>query len=218
MNLSLCLFDESAVRRVLGADARLALSDMAAPAAGQAPLDMRLAEQVGGARPAVGHFYRPVSRPDCLLFTSSSGDGWASLLHRVSQQLLASPPCEAARTAQAPSLALAPLELTGQLSPAGFLMFRLSAQPLLLEFSSQLGLHTRRLVRLMDDSRQRLDFFEQGQPLPFEATERYSARLKRQRLTVAMLQDYAHALGLDGLGDADFHTTQPSLRVTQVWA
>ena len=185
MNLSLCLFDESAVRRVLGADARLALSDLDAPASGQAPLDMRLAEQVGGARPAVGHFYRPVSRSDCLLFTSSSGDGWASLLHRVSQQLsqqpLASPQRKAARTAQAPSGALAQLTLSGLLSPAGFLMFRLSSQPLLLEFSSQLGLHTRRLVRLMDDERPRLDFFEQGQPLPFEATERYGARLKRQR-------------------------------------
>ena len=101
LNLSLCLFDETAAWRALGADARLAMHDVPAPAHGQAPL-----------------------------------------------------------------------------ACAG--IFLSSASPRLLT----------------------------------TACDR--ARLKRQRLTMAMLQDCARALGLAGLSAADFSTTQPSLRVTQV--
>ena len=107
---------------------------------------------------------------------------------------------------------------TFTLAPASFIGFRVSAKPLLMAFALHRGLHTQRLARVMDDGRQRLDWLALGEPLSLEDTARYSARRKRDRLDLALLRQYARALGLDGLSEADFCTTAPSLRVTETWS
>ena len=61
-----------------------------------------------------------------------------------------------------------------------------------------------RLVRAMWDDR--WDFYEEGEPMPFEQTERYTERLRRKRLTNDMVLDYAKALGWD-LRDPAFWTS-----------
>ena len=61
-----------------------------------------------------------------------------------------------------------------------------------------------RLVRVMWDDR--WDFYEEGEPMPFEQTERYTERLRRKRLTNDMVLDYAKALGWD-LRDPAFWTS-----------
>ena len=53
----------------------------------------------------------------------------------------------------------------------------------------------RRLVRVMQDPR--WDFFEIGEPLPFEQTEKYTERIKKKRLTNDMILDYVEAMGYD---------------------
>lgn len=62
-----------------------------------------------------------------------------------------------------------------------------------------------RMVRVMWDDR--WDFYEEGEPMPFEQTERYAERLKRKRLTNEMVLDYAKALGWD-LRDPAFWTSE----------
>ena len=62
-----------------------------------------------------------------------------------------------------------------------------------------------RLVRVMWDDR--WDFYEKGEPMPFEQTERYTERLRRKRLTNDMVLDYAKALGWD-LRDPAFWTSE----------
>ena len=62
-----------------------------------------------------------------------------------------------------------------------------------------------RLVRAMWDDR--WDFYEEGEPMPFEQTERYTERLRRKRLTNDMVLDYAKALGWD-LRDPAFWTSE----------
>lgn len=52
-----------------------------------------------------------------------------------------------------------------------------------------------RLVRVMQDPR--WDFFELGEPLPFEQTEKYTERIKKKRLTNDMILDYVEAMGYD---------------------
>ena len=52
-----------------------------------------------------------------------------------------------------------------------------------------------RLVRVMQDPR--WDFFEMGEPLPFEQTEKYTERIKKKRLTNDMILDYSEAMGYD---------------------
>jgi hypothetical protein len=47
-------------------------------------------------------------------------------------------------------------------------------------------------------------FETRGDPLPFEQVERYKARLKKDRFTFDMLQDYSKALGLRPF-DEDFY-------------
>ena len=216
-NLCLCGFDESAVRQWLPTATGLSLTELPAP---PSPQDMRLPVQAGGALPAIGHFYRPISKPQLLLFTSSIGDGWSSLLHRLSKHLLdASAPAPAdSPAAHRPSEAGAAHPATFKLAPASFIGFRVSAKPLLMAFALHRGLHTQRLARVMDDGRQRLDWLALGEPLSLEDTARYSARRKRDRLDLALLRQYARALGLDGLSEADFCTTAPSLRVTETWS
>ena len=230
-NLCLCGFDESAVRQWLPTATGLSLTELPAP---PSPQDMRLPVQAGGALPAIGHFYRPLSNPQLLLFTSSSGDGWPTPLHRLSQHLLdASVPApgaapgpshcpsrspEGCPAAHRPSEAGAARLATFTLAPASFIGFRVSAKPLLMAFALHRGLHTQRLARVMDDGRQRLDWLALGEPLSLEDTARYSARRKRDRLDLALLRQYARALGLDGLSEADFCTTAPSLRVTETWS
>ena len=91
------------------------------------------------------------------------------------------------------------------------------AQPLLLEFGLHLGLHTQRLVRLMDDDRARLDWFEEGRPLSLEDSSRYQTRRKRDRLDVPLLGQYARELGLDSLSERDFSTLLPGLTVAETW-
>lgn len=52
-----------------------------------------------------------------------------------------------------------------------------------------------RYVDVIQDPR--WDFWERGEPLPFEQTERYKERIKKKRLTNEMLLDYLLALGWD---------------------
>lgn len=47
-------------------------------------------------------------------------------------------------------------------------------------------------------------FIDQGAPLPFERTERYTASKIRDRFTPELLFDYCRALGIR-LGDEDFY-------------
>ncbi len=54
---------------------------------------------------------------------------------------------------------------------------------------------TERLVRVMQDPR--WDFYEEGNPFPFEQTEKYKERIKKKRLTNDMILDYAEAMGYD---------------------
>ena len=225
--LSLCGFDESAVRQWLPTVTGLRLTELPAP---HSPQDMHLPVQAGGALPAIGHFYRPISNPQLLLFTSSSGDGWSSLLHRLSQHLLnASAPKPAGSPTLNKSGELGPAPhhphappnphpATFTLAPASFIGFRVSAKPLLMEFALHRGLHTQRLARVMDDDQPRLDWFELGEPLSLEDTARYKARRKRDRLDLDLLRQYARTLGLDGLSEADCCTTAPSLRVAETWS
>lgn len=60
---------------------------------------------------------------------------------------------------------------------------------------------TCRYVHVMQDPR--WEFWESGEPLPFEQTERYKERIKKKRLTNGMLLDYLLALGWD-LRSPDF--------------
>ncbi len=55
--------------------------------------------------------------------------------------------------------------------------------------------HEKRLVRVMQDPR--WDFYEIGEPFPFEQTEKYKERIKKKRLTNDMILDYAEAMGYD---------------------
>lgn len=52
-----------------------------------------------------------------------------------------------------------------------------------------------RMVRVMQDPR--WDFYEIGEPFPFEQTEKYKERIKKKRLTNDMILDYAEAMGYD---------------------
>lgn len=60
-----------------------------------------------------------------------------------------------------------------------------------------------RYVRVMWDDR--WDFYQEGDPFPFEQTERYTERIKRKRLTTEMVLDYAREMGWD-LRDPHFWT------------
>ena len=191
MNLSICPFDERDVRRFVAHATGLALREQGASDPG---VSVRLPVRRGGSQPAHGVFYRPESRPDWLLFTSDSADGWDSLLRGIEQQA-ATPGPTALRT-----------------------MFRVMQSELLLELSVVRAGQPQRLIRLMDDGRARLDWFELGHPLPFEDTARHAARRRRDRMDVALMCRYAQALGLDGLGERDFRTGLPHLCVNQVWA
>ena len=154
-NLILSGFDESAVRQWLPTVTGLRLTELPAP---HSPQDMRLPVQAGGALPAIGHFYRPISNPQLLLFTSSSGDGWPTLLHRLSQHLLdtsalapacsstLSRPGELGPAPHHPHVPPNPHPATFTLVPASFIGFRVSAKPLLMEFALNRGLHTQRLA------------------------------------------------------------------------
>jgi len=61
---------------------------------------------------------------------------------------------------------------------------------------------TRAIVAMNDGGPWR--FFLEGEPLPFEQTERYRARRIRDRFTITMLRDYLLALGIRAF-DADFY-------------
>lgn len=43
----------------------------------------------------------------------------------------------------------------------------------------------------------RWDFYQEGEPFPFEQTERYAERIKRKRLTTDMVLEYAREMGWD---------------------
>ena len=55
--------------------------------------------------------------------------------------------------------------------------------------------HSERMVRVMQDPH--WDFYEIGEPFPFEQTEKYKERIKKKRLTNDMILDYAEAMGYD---------------------
>ncbi|WP_418983485.1 hypothetical protein [Alistipes sp.] len=62
-----------------------------------------------------------------------------------------------------------------------------------------------RYVRVMWDNR--WEFWEKGEPMAFEQTEKYNERIRRKRLTNDMVLDYVKALGWD-LRDPRFWTSQ----------
>ena len=51
---------------------------------------------------------------------------------------------------------------------------------------------------------------EYGTPLPFEQTEKYTERLKKNRLTVEMIEEYCKHLGIS-LFDLDFYQSKAAL-------
>ncbi|EJE50063.1 hypothetical protein PMI14_05349 [Acidovorax sp. CF316] len=62
------------------------------------------------------------------------------------------------------------------------------------EFITYAGKRMQRAVRAMKDS-PRWDFYQQGEPLPFEAVQAYTARRVRDRLQREAVLDYLHAWG-----------------------
>ena len=79
------------------------------------------------------------------------------------------------------------LDLDNKINSFDIYLFRL------FEFLGQNG--KKRLVRVMQDPR--WDFYEIGEPFPFEQTEKYKERIKKKRLTNDMILDYAEAMGYD---------------------
>lgn len=68
----------------------------------------------------------------------------------------------------------------------------------------QFNFNDDRFIRVMWDDR--WDFYEFGQPLPFENTQQYKARLKKDRLTPEMVEEYANYFGVD-LRDPNMYIT-----------
>ena len=66
----------------------------------------------------------------------------------------------------------------------------------------------------------RWQWYESGEPLPFEDTERYGARIKRNRFDRAMLLTYLTALGIPvddvAYGTATLHQAQVSWSTREV--
>ena len=76
--------------------------------------------------------------------------------------------------------------------------------------STTLGIS--RSVDLIENNPNRWYFYQDGEPLPFEQTQNYTARRKKDRLTPQMLEDYATAIGLHPW-DENFYTT-PAYLIT----
>ena len=53
----------------------------------------------------------------------------------------------------------------------------------------------RRVVQSLRDSNNRWEFYESGEPLPFEEVDAYKERLKRKRLSRERIIRYAEAMG-----------------------
>ncbi|MES2612153.1 MAG: hypothetical protein V4679_18015 [Pseudomonadota bacterium] len=70
------------------------------------------------------------------------------------------------------------------------------------EFVTYTGNRMQRAVRAMKDS-PRWDFYQQGEPLPFESGDAYTARRVRDRLQREAVLDYLHAWGAP-VRDASF--------------
>ena len=79
------------------------------------------------------------------------------------------------------------LDLDNKINDSDIYLFRL------FDFLGSNG--TERMVRVMQDPR--WDFYEIGEPFPFEQTEKYKERIKKKRLTNDMILDYAEAMGYD---------------------
>ena len=71
-----------------------------------------------------------------------------------------------------------------------------------------------RLVRVMQDPR--WDFFEIGEPLPFEQTEKYTERIKKKRLANDMILDYVEAMGYD-VRNPDFWKSDNAVYLEWSW-
>ncbi len=74
---------------------------------------------------------------------------------------------------------------------------------------SQHHRHIERTVMAMNDGG-RWQFYTQGDPLPFERLECYSARRIKDRMTTEMLEEYGNAMGLR-LFDPEFYGPTASL-------
>ena len=79
------------------------------------------------------------------------------------------------------------LDVDNKINDSDIYLFRL------FDFLGSNG--TERMVRVMQDPR--WDFYEIGEPFPFEQTEKYKERIKKKRLTNDMILDYAEAMGYD---------------------
>lgn len=66
-----------------------------------------------------------------------------------------------------------------------------------------------RIIQLYKET-SRIEFSEYGTPLPFEQTEKYNERLKKNRLTVEMVEEYCKHLGI-ALFDLDFYQSKAAL-------
>lgn len=79
------------------------------------------------------------------------------------------------------------LDLDNKINDSDIYLFRL------FDFLGSNG--TERMVRVMQDPH--WDFYEIGEPFPFEQTEKYKERIKKKRLTNDMILDYVEAMGYD---------------------
>lgn len=79
------------------------------------------------------------------------------------------------------------LDLDNKINDSDIYLFRL------FDFLGSNG--TERMVRVMQEPH--WDFYEIGEPFPFEQTEKYKERIKKKRLTNDMILDYAEAMGYD---------------------
>lgn len=144
-------------------------------------------EVKGGEKPGMGVFFHPQINEDALIFTSNMPDGWASLLWGIAAN-----------------------------QNVSYYTFKISNFPFMLEFSYFKNKNDFRIVRLMDDDG-KLDFFQDGKPLFFEKKEIYNKRKKVDRLTFAILVDYANCLGIDISSHKLLFTKKPSLWLKESW-
>jgi hypothetical protein len=111
----------------------------------------------------------PGSNGTAALFTSSTGDGSNSLLHRMSEKI------------------------SGEIFM--FLADALPKFPNPMNFMNVINnFETTRIVRTMRDPG--WDFFEKGKPLPFENTDYYRRPRIRDRVTPQILEEYVSKLGI----------------------
>lgn len=82
------------------------------------------------------------------------------------------------------------------------------------EFITYTGNRMQRAVRAMKDA-PRWEFFQQGEPLPYEATHAYTARRVRDRLQREAVLDCLHAWGAPVREAAFWQSAQPAVTLVR---